>query len=85
MDSDNNTYPTPSDILENKEKNSLLYIALDKKVNIRTKRRLNCCYEGILKKIQGNFILLEKEEKKKIKQTIISIEDISTVDIELLK
>lgn len=80
MDSDN-TYPTPSDILENKEKNSLLYIALDKKVGIITKRKVAPYHEGILKKIQGNFVLLEKEEKKKIIQTIISIEDISTIKL----
>ena len=65
MDTDN-TYPTPSDILENKEKNSLLYIALDKNVTIRTKRRYAYHNEGILKKIQGNFVLLEKEEKKRL-------------------
>ena len=79
MDSDN-TYPTPSDILENKEKNSLLYIALDKNVIIHTKRKV-AYHEGILKKIQGNFVLLEKEEKKKIIQTIISIADISAIKL----
>ena len=84
MDTDN-TYPTPSDILENKEKNSLLYFALNKKVDIRTKREYNNCYTGILKKIQGDFVLLEKEEKKKIIHTIISIDDISTIEIVTLK
>ena len=79
MDSEN-TYPTPNDILETKEKNSLLYIALNKNVFVYTKN-LYIQYEGILKKIQGNFILLEKEEKKKFIQNIVAIDEISSVKI----
>ena len=84
MDSDNAT-PIPNDILETKEKISLLYFALNKKVKLRTKRTCDWIHEGILKKIQGDYLLLEKEDKKKIEYIIISIADISSISFVSLK
>ena len=83
MDS-SDTYPTPNDILETKEKNSLLYIALNKKIRLLQNNSISP-YEGVLKKVQGNFILLECEELKKkikhIRQIILPIASIRFIEI----
>ncbi len=67
-----NSYPTPTDKIE--EKNSLLYNELNKQVKVITKTNA-VHYNGILTKVQGNFILL-KDGKNKI---YISIDEISCV------